>query len=103
MKETALKNMLKEYYDVEITKVVMIISFAHIPELIRPFLGIIIDAKLIQKRKYYLVFFAFTVTLLETLIYSYWVKDVNRLAWILFIDNFSQWFLDAAITSIIVQ
>jgi hypothetical protein len=59
MKITALKNMFKEFYGLDIPAVTLIMGFLSIAQFARPFMGIIIDARFVPKRKYYMVFFSF--------------------------------------------
>ena len=65
-------------------------------------MGILIDARVIPKRKVYMIIFSLAVTLVEAFIATHIIKDVDKLSAVLFMDAFSQWFLDATITSYMV-
>jgi len=106
MKSLAIKDMLKNYYHEDPTSVVYIISVANITEIIRPFIGILVDAKVIPTRKIYMIVFALLVALSEGVIAMHWIEgkeNIDLLTGVLFIDALAQWFLDATITSYMVQ
>jgi hypothetical protein len=69
----------------------------------RFFMGIIIDAKLLSKRKYYLIFFGFLSTFLQLIISLNIVQSIAKFSYMLFFYNFAAAFLDATIASLVVQ
>ena len=76
MRIRATQNMFKQYYKVDPTQLQMITSFIFLPHMFRVVMGIIIDAKLLSKRKYYLVFMGLVATACQVLLSMYWIKDV---------------------------
>jgi len=69
---------------------------------LRFFMGVVIDAKLLTKRNYYLIFFGFVSTFLQLVISMNYFSDINKLSYMLFIYNFAAAFLDATIASLVV-
>ena len=84
MKMLGLKNILKDYYKVQPSEAVMISSVSMMAFSLRIFMGIIIDSKVLPKRKYYLVFFGLMAAITQFVISMYWIKSVYVLCMFLF-------------------
>ena len=64
MKVYAGKDMFVNYYGVESGKMTYYSSFLFVPWLFKMLIGILVDARLVSKRKYYSVLFGVVSTVL---------------------------------------
>ena len=103
MRMLAIKDIFKRYYNVSPSDMQLVISFSMMAWALRFFMGIIIDAKLLAKRKYYLIFFGFLSTFLQLVISLNYFQGITHLSYMLFFYNFAAAFLDATIASLVVQ
>ena len=103
MRMLAIKDIFKRYYDISPSEMQLVLSFSMMAWALRFFMGIIIDAKLLSKRKYYLILFGFLSTFMQVIISMNLVHDIKKLSYMLFLYNFAAAFLDATIASLVVQ
>lgn len=67
-------------------------------------MGLTIDARLVSKRKYYLVLFGFTCMVTQYMIgMGQGEIDENQLVYLMIVYNFGAAFLDATIDSVSIQ
>lgn len=103
MRMLAIKDIFKRFYNVSPSEMQLVISFSMMAWALRFFMGIIIDAKLLSKRKYYLIFFGFLSTFMQVVISLNIFTNISHLTYMLFLYNFAAAFLDATIASLVVQ
>jgi len=94
--------MFINYYGVESGKMTLYSTFFFVPWLFKMFLGIFIDARLVRKRMYYLLFFGMLATTLQVLISIKWFETDKTLAWSIFLHNVAGAILDVTMESIVV-
>ena len=68
MRMYAAKDMFLNYYDVDLNTMTIYASFIASPGLFKMLIGFIVDARIVSKRKYYLIFFALMSTILQLII-----------------------------------
>lgn len=64
MRMLAIKDIFKRYYKISPSDMQLVISFSMMAWAMRFFMGVIIDAKLLPKRKHYLILFGVLATFL---------------------------------------
>ena len=94
--------MFKDYYKLEPDKSALIHTISGQAKLLKPIFGLLIDAKIIPKRKYYFIIFCFLAFLAQFTVATYWIKDANLVGVVLFIVEFALAYIDATLVSIIV-
>jgi hypothetical protein len=99
-----LKDIFINYLKTDLDKVLVLTSIFMIPSLCKIFWGITIDARLIEKRKHYLVVFGLISTVAQIWIgFNYDNMGVLELSSLVFIINFCSSFSDIVLESIVVQ
>ena len=103
MRMGAAKDMFLNYYDVDINTMTIYASFIASPGLFKMFTGFVVDARVVSKRKYYLIFFALICTLLQLIVSVQCMTEHFHIAIVLFLEMYAATFLDVTIESIVVQ
>ena len=107
MRILALKDLMlnKKYYATQPSTAQAITVLSHFPQTCKVLFGLIVDARLVNKRKLYLIFFGFTGTITQFLIGLGGPEalPLYLLAILVFIYNIGAVFLDATIDSISIQ
>jgi len=102
MRMLAIKDIFKRHYKISPSEMQLVISFSMMAWAMRFPMGVVIDAKILSKRKYYLILFGLLATALQLIISMNYFRDLNHLSIMLFSYNFAAAFLDASITSLVV-
>ena len=104
MRMLALKDMMANYYKVQPADMAVMDLIGHLPWTGKIFYGLIIDVRLVKKRKYYLIFFGVIITITQFLISA--GQNVICDPWTITYLNVAYAvgaaFLDACIDSIII-
>ena len=97
------RDMYQNYFNLTVNQGVFLNIITSIPNLIKIFLGLVVDARVVSNRKHILIFFGLLQAVLEGIIASRFLDDVNKVAALIFIINFGTIILEVTMESILVQ
>ena len=102
MKGNVVNDIFKNYYGLEPSWAQTYLTMSMSPWLLKFFFGIIIDSKLLPKRKYYMIILGILGTFFQ-LMASLRPRSANLMFLYLYCYNACAAFIDAAVDSIVVQ
>lgn len=102
MRILAAKDIMKTVYKVEPQTLQLKSSIMMAPWMLKIIYGIVVDSKIVKKRKYYLVFFGTLCTVTQAMVVTIQMKEDTFVS-LLVLYNFGAAILDAVIDSISVE
>lgn len=101
MRGFIVNDIFKNYYNLEPSLAQTLVTTAGLPWLLKFFFGLVVDSKLVRKRKYYLVLFGL-VGCVTTVFLAMKPPSATAMVSLLVLYNFCAAFLDSVIDSIVV-
>ena len=102
MRMLCLKDMFKRVYGLEPGQTQFNTTLAMLPFSLKMIFGLLVDIKLVAKRKYLLTAFGLLSFICQSLIFSSYVNSSDRMFWAFFTLTLAITVLDATIDSMIV-
>ena len=103
MRLYCIKDIYKTEYDVQPAHLQIFNSIMNSPWALKFFFGLIIDSKVVEKRKKYIISFGLIMTIFQIFIFLKLSNSAISTCIVMFLYNIGASFIDATIDSMIVQ
>ena len=100
MKTYATLDLLKRTYKVEPSMAQNLRTLIFLPSMLKLICGLIVDAKLVKKRKHYLIAFGLIQTITYMIVTFVDIPNVGVATAILMVNHFTITFMDSTVESI---
>ena len=100
MKLLAIMDLLKRTYGQEPSAAQNLRTLIFLPSMLKLICGLVVDAKLVKKRKHYLIAFGLLQTITYMIITFFNIPEVGTACAILMLNHFTTTFMDSTVESI---